>query len=135
MFFNGTEMRCKSISKSFQNIVNAFSNIDNAFNETAGHLESFVEPLLSIIKIFTTKCYPTSMNSSTYSVAFNLVRNIKYMEFSCNFAESIKRSLVKLQVSCAWLLFTYLFGLASALMVLNELMAVKRLSASCVPFK
>ena len=33
MFFNGTEMRCKSISKSFQNIVNAFSNIDNAFNE------------------------------------------------------------------------------------------------------
>ena len=51
MFFNRTEMRCKSISKSFQNIVNAFSNIDNAFNETAGHLESFIEPLLSVVKI------------------------------------------------------------------------------------
>ena len=47
MFFNGTEMRCKSISKSFQNIVNALSNIDNAFNETAtGRLESFIAPLL-----------------------------------------------------------------------------------------
>ena len=56
MFFNGTEMRYKSISKSFPNIVNAFSNIDNAFNETAGGLESFIEPLLSVIKIFTMKC-------------------------------------------------------------------------------
>ena len=53
-------MRFKSISKSFQNIVNAFSNIDNAFNETAGRLKSFIEPLLSVIKIFTTR-------SSTYT--------------------------------------------------------------------
>ena len=28
-------MHCKSISKSFQNIIDAFSNIDNALNETA----------------------------------------------------------------------------------------------------
>ena len=49
MFFNGTEMRCKSISKSFQNIANALSNIDNAFNETAtGRLESFIAPLLLV---------------------------------------------------------------------------------------
>ena len=46
----------ESISKSFQNIVNAFSNIDNAFNETAGRLESFIEPPLSVFKIFTMKC-------------------------------------------------------------------------------
>ena len=49
MFFNGTEMCCKSISKSFQNIVNALSNIDNAFNETdTGRLESFIAPLLLV---------------------------------------------------------------------------------------
>ena len=42
-------MRCKAISKSFQNIVNALSNIDNAFNETAmGRLESFIAPLLLV---------------------------------------------------------------------------------------
>ena len=56
MFFNGTKLHCKSISKSFQNIVNAFWNIDNAFDEMAGRLESFIEPLLSAIKIFTTNC-------------------------------------------------------------------------------
>ena len=43
------------------------------------------------------------------------------------------RSLVKLEVSYAWLVL--LTFLASVLMVLNELMAVKRLSASCMPFK
>ena len=42
-------MRCKSISKSFQNIVNALSNIDNALNETAGRLESFIASLLLVI--------------------------------------------------------------------------------------
>ena len=42
-------MRCKSISKSFQNIVSALSNTDNAFNETAmGRLESFIAPLLLV---------------------------------------------------------------------------------------
>ena len=56
----------QTISKSFQNIVNAFSNIDNAFNETAGHLESFIEPLLSVINIFKAN---TVNNSSTYSIA------------------------------------------------------------------
>ena len=40
-------MHCKSISKSFQIVVNAFSNTDNAFNETAGGLELFKELLLS----------------------------------------------------------------------------------------
>ena len=51
MFVNGTEMRWKTISKSFWNIVNAFSNIDNAFSETAKHLESaFTEPLLTVTK-------------------------------------------------------------------------------------
>ena len=49
MFFNGTEMRCKSISKSFQNIVNALSTFDNAFNETAtGRFESLIAPLLLV---------------------------------------------------------------------------------------
>ena len=49
MFFNETEMRCKSISKSFQNIVNTVSNTDNAFNETdTGRLESFIAPLLLV---------------------------------------------------------------------------------------
>ena len=43
-------MRSKSISKSFQNIVNALSNIDNAFNETA---------TISYYEIFTTNCYAT----------------------------------------------------------------------------
>ena len=49
MFFNRTEMRCKSVSKSFQNIVNALSNTDKAFNETAtGRLESFIALLLLV---------------------------------------------------------------------------------------
>ena len=57
-FFNGTEMRFKSISKSFQNIVNALSKYDNAFNETAkGRLESSIAPLLlGYYEIFTTNC-------------------------------------------------------------------------------
>ena len=54
------------------------------------------------------------------------------MDFSCNFAESAAK-LSETQVSYAWLLL--LTFLASVLMVLNELTAVKRLSASCVPFK
>ena len=59
-------------------------------------------------------------------------RKIKYMEFSCHFAESVAK-LSKTRVSYAWLLLLTL--LASVLMVLNKLMAVKRLSALCVPFK
>ena len=119
IFLNRTEMRCKSISKSFQNIVNAFSNIDNTFSEAAGRLESFIEPLLSVIKIFTTKCF--SMNSSTYSIANLPVLIWAETSYTWSFRVILQRarwSLVKLKVSYVWLLL--LTFLASVLMVLNH---------------
>ena len=51
----------------------------------------------------------------------------------CVILQRAWRSLVKLEVSYAWLVL--LTFLASVLMILNELMAVKRSSASRVPFK
>ena len=74
-------MRCRSISKSFQNIVNAFSNIDNAFNEMAGHLESFIEPLLSVVKIFTNELLTASL---IYQFEFEQKYQI-HCVFQCNF--------------------------------------------------
>ena len=47
MHFNESEMHCKSILKSiFETLSMRWQTLANALNETAGHLESFTEPLL-----------------------------------------------------------------------------------------
>ena len=133
MRFNASEMRCKSILKGiFKTLWMRWQTLANALNETAtGRLESFTEPLL--LELWSLYNELLTANIETLARTHATLARIYRFEFETkqntwNFPVILKRTrLSQLSCGCCNLPFWLHF--------IHEIMAVKRLSATCVCFE